>query len=83
MSGQGADFTAADGGPRGALHATLREVEDGVFRAEYHAEMNPERPHEAREIPDFHVGTDRDAVRLWVEQMAPGMGYSGVVWHDA
>ena len=65
----------------GTLQAVLREVEPGVFRAEYSGEINPDDPDE-REIPDFHVGTDAEGVRLWVEQMASGLGYDEVVWDD-
>lgn len=64
---------------RGALHATMREVEDGVFRAEYTGEINPKNP-DAREIPDYHVGTSATDVKIWVEQMAQQMGYTRVVW---
>lgn len=66
--------------PSGDFHATLREVEPGVFRAEYSGEMNPDHPG-ARELPDFHVGTSRAGVKTWVEEMARGLGYSRVVWH--
>ena len=65
--------------PRGALHAVLRKVEDNVYRAEYPGEINPQDP-DAREIPDYHIGTSATDVRVWVEQMARGMGYSRVVW---
>ena len=63
----------------GVLHAVLREVEPGLFRAEYSGEINPDRPDE-REIPDYHIGTDAAGVRNWVEEMAAGMGYERVVW---
>lgn len=66
-------------GSLGDFHASLREVEQGLFRAEYSGEINPENP-DAREIPDFHVGTSAQDVRIWVEQMAQGLGYSRVVW---
>lgn len=65
---------------RGALHATLREVESGVYQAEYKGEMNPESPADERAFPDMHVGTDRDGVRMWVEEMARAMGYERVEW---
>jgi hypothetical protein len=54
-------------------------VEDGVYRAEYTGEFNPEKPDE-REFPDFHLSTSVESAKLWVEQMARGMGYSSVVW---
>jgi hypothetical protein len=63
----------------GDLHASLREVEAGVFRAEYSGEINPENP-DARASPDYHVGTSADDVKIWVEQMALGLGYNRVVW---
>ena len=63
----------------GTLHAILREVEPGLYRAEYSGEINPDNPDE-REIPDFHVGTDPAAVTNWVEEMAIGLGYDQVVW---
>ncbi len=64
---------------KGSLHAMLREIEPGLYRAEYTGEMNPQDPDE-REIPDFHIGTDPIGVRNWVEEMAIGMGYDRVVW---
>jgi hypothetical protein len=64
---------------RGQLHATLRQVEDGLYRAEYRGEFNPDE-HDEREIPDFHIGTSMADVKVWVEQMAAGMGYDRVVW---
>lgn len=64
---------------RGEFHATLREVEAGVFRAEYRGELNPEHP-DAREFPDYHVGSSPNDVKIWVEQMAHSMGYARVVW---
>lgn len=63
----------------GVLHALLREVEPGLFRAEYTGEINPENPDE-REIPDYHIGTDAAGVKNWVEEMAKGLGYDSVVW---
>jgi len=65
----------------GILHATLREVSSGLFSADYGGEINPQDA-DAREMPDSHIGTDRDGVRMWVEEMAKGMGYERVVWDD-
>ena len=65
--------------PLGEFHASLRQVEDGVFRAEYSGEINPENP-DARAIPDVHVGTSAAEVKIWVEQMATNLGYTHVVW---
>ena len=63
----------------GVLHARMRQVEDELFRAEYRGEINPE-PSDARDIPDYHVGTSATEVKIWVEQMATGLGYDRVVW---
>jgi hypothetical protein len=65
--------------PLGEFHASLREVEQGLYLAEYNGEINPENP-DAREIPDTHVGTSAREVKLWVEQMAVSLGYERVVW---
>ena len=67
--------------PLGEFHASLRQVEEGVFRAEYSGEINPENP-DAREIPDVHVGTSAAGVKIWVEQMAQNLGYMHVVWDN-
>ena len=64
---------------RGTLHAVLREVEQGLYRAEYRGELNP-RDSDARDVPDFHIGTDAAGVKKWVEEMAAGLGYEKVVW---
>jgi hypothetical protein len=66
----------------GTLRARLREVEPGVFSAEYPGEMNsadtgPET------FPDAHIGTDASGVRTWVEEMALGLGYKRVVWEPS
>jgi hypothetical protein len=66
--------------PKGPLRARLRHVA-GVYRAEYSGEINPSDPDE-REIPDYHIGSDPDEVRNWVEEMARGMGYSEVRWTE-
>jgi hypothetical protein len=63
------------------FQANLREVESGVFRAEYSGEINPERPDE-REIPDYHVGSSANEVKTRVEQMALGLGYGRVLWDE-
>ncbi len=64
---------------RGELHAALRKMPDGTYRAEFPGEFNPDHPDE-REFPDFHLSTSMQSVKLWVEQMALGLGYSRVVW---
>ena len=65
----------------GTFHASLREVEPGLFRAEYVGELNPENP-DQRAFPDFHLGTNARDVKIWVEQMARGLGYEQVVWDE-
>ncbi len=65
--------------PLGEFHASLRQVGEGLFRAEYSGEINPENP-DAREIPDIHLGTSAAEVKVWVEQMAKDLGYTHVVW---
>lgn len=65
--------------PLGEFHASLRQVEDDLFRAEYSGEINPDHP-DARAIPDVHLGTSAAEVKIWVEQMAQNLGYTRVVW---
>jgi hypothetical protein len=65
----------------GVLHARMRQVEDELFRAEYSGEINPEQG-DARNMPDYHVGTSATEVKIWVEQMATGLGYDRVVWDE-
>ena len=65
----------------GEFHASLRQVEPAMFRAEYVGELNPENP-DQRAFPDFHVGTSAQDVKIWVEQMARGLGYERVVWDE-
>ncbi len=65
----------------GLLHARMRKVEGELFRAEYSGEINPD-PSDARDIPDYHVGTSAAEVKIWVEQMATGLGYDRVVWDE-
>jgi hypothetical protein len=67
--------------PSGVFHARMRQVEDELFRAEYSGEINP-APTDARDIPDYHVGTSAQDVKIWVEQMAEGLGYERVVWDE-
>ena len=68
--------------PDSKLRAVIRQMPDGMFKAEYTGEINPENP-DAREIPDSHLGTSETEVKAWVEQMAKGMGYTHVVWEPA
>jgi hypothetical protein len=63
------------------LHAVLREVEPGLFSADYPGELNAgDGP---GTLPDSHIGTDAGSVRTWVETMAAGLGYDGVAWETA
>jgi hypothetical protein len=64
---------------RGEFHVAIREMEPGVFRAEYRGELNPDNPDE-RELPAFYVGSNVAGVKIWVEQMARSMGYHRVDW---
>jgi hypothetical protein len=66
----------------GTLRARMREVEPGVFSAEYPGEMNSDDAG-PETFPDAHIGTDATGVRIWVEEMAAGLGYDRVVWEPA
>jgi hypothetical protein len=35
-----------------------------------------------RDIPDYHLGTSIADVKIWVEQMALGLGYEQVTWDE-
>jgi hypothetical protein len=67
--------------PLGEFRARMRQVEPGLYRAEYSGEINPENPDE-REIPDYHLSTSIADAKVWVEQMARGLGYEHVVWDE-
>lgn len=64
----------------GSLHARIAEVEPGLFKAEYVEGDREYGAVDAVSIPDLHIGTSRDGVKMWVEQMAANMGYREVVW---
>ncbi len=66
---------------RGPLHASVQEVSSGLYSARYSGEINPDSAG-AEAIPDAHVSSSPEGVRTWVEQMAHGMGYDGVIWED-
>ncbi|MDQ2802256.1 MAG: hypothetical protein M3Y41_06090 [Pseudomonadota bacterium] len=70
-------------GSRGDLHASVDEVEKGLFRAEYNRgatdELDPDKP-DSRALPDSHVATSLQAAKAWVEALAVQDGYRGVVW---
>lgn len=65
--------------PTGEFHANLQQVEEGLYRAQYSGEINPDKTDE-RDIPDYHLGTSAVEVKSWVEQMARGLGYDKVIW---
>jgi hypothetical protein len=67
--------------PLREFHARMKQVENGLYRAEYSGEINPEHP-DQRDIPDYHLGTSVPDVKVWVEQMASGLGYDRVVWDE-
>jgi hypothetical protein len=54
----------------GDLHAVLRKVEGGLYRADYSGEINPDGA-DARAIPDMHVGTSAAEVKTWDELPLP------------
>lgn len=64
----------------GILHATMEEVEPGLFRADYPGEMNGSDDPPGGQLPDRHIATNRDDVRVWVEEMAVRLGYERVEW---
>ncbi|WP_428487455.1 hypothetical protein [Rhodopila sp.] len=66
-------------GTFGTLHAILREVEPGLFSAEYRGEMNQDQAG-VEAFPDSHIGTDASGVKQWVEEMAIRLGYDRVEW---
>jgi hypothetical protein len=65
---------------RGVLHATMQEVEPGLFQAEYPGEMNGEDDPSGGQLPDRHIATSRQDVQTWVEVMAVELGYEQVEW---
>ncbi len=65
----------------GSLHARITEVEPGLFNAEYVEGDREFGDVDAVSIPDSHISTSRDGVKMWVEQMAANMGYREVVWN--
>ena len=66
---------------RGVFHPRLDQVEPNLYRAAYSGELNPDNPDE-REAINFHIGSDADGVRMWVEEMAKRLDYSEVVWEQ-
>lgn len=66
---------------KGTLRAILREMEPGLFKAEYPGEMNQDQSG-IETFPDSHIGTDASGVKQWVETMATQLGYQRVVWES-
>ena len=64
----------------GILHASMQEAEPGLFRADYPGEMNGWDVPAGGQLPDRHIATSRDDVRLWVEEMAARLGNERVEW---
>jgi hypothetical protein len=58
-----------------------RGRDEGLYRAEYSGEINPENSNQ-QDIPDYHLGTSIAEVKIWVEQMALGLGYKEVTWDE-
>ena len=73
---------------KGRFRARLEEAGPGLYRALYRGEINPDGPADdtlaqgPEILPDMHLGNDPEAVKLWVEQMARGMGYEHVEWES-
>lgn len=65
------------------LHAVVEKVEPGLFRASYAADPDQDGalPGTAA-MPDSHIATSHDSVRLFVEQIARGLGYDGVAGRE-
>jgi hypothetical protein len=68
-------MATVQGAAHSDFHASIREAEAGVFRAEYRGELNPDHPDEW-EFSDYHIGISVADVKLWTEQMARMMGYA-------
>jgi hypothetical protein len=63
------------------MHASMREVETGLFNAEYFGADDLKGGHPER-FPDTHNSTDANALKTWVETMAVEMGFTSVVWDE-
>jgi hypothetical protein len=75
-------------GDKGVFRARLEQDRGGLFRAIYRGDLNATEPRTEVEgegpqvLPDMHIGTDPDAVRVFVETLARDRGYSRVVWEE-
>jgi hypothetical protein len=68
-------------GHRGDFHARIREVEKGLYLAEYTGELNPDNP-DQREWADSHLATSLDDANVFVENLARTENYRRVVWES-
>jgi hypothetical protein len=59
------------------LHATLCEVERGLFQVCYRMEG---AIFDGRGLPSYQIGTCASEARLLIEQQAKDRGYVSVVW---
>jgi hypothetical protein len=59
------------------LHATLCEVERGLFHVTYRMEGAGLGKHH---LPLYQLGTNASEARLLIEQQARERGYAAVVW---
>lgn len=72
-------------GAKGTLHARIRKMEPGVYRAEYPGELNPQpnrqNPPE-RILSDYHLADSVEAAKYFVESMARELDYREVIWDE-
>jgi hypothetical protein len=59
------------------LHATLCEVERGLFQVCYRMEG---AIFEEQDLPSYQIGTCASEAQLLIEQQARECGYASVVW---
>ena len=76
----------ADSG-KGAFHARMEVAEPGLYRALYRGVANANNPEAVltegpQVLPDTHIGTDAPGLKMWVEQLASGLGYDRVEWES-
>ena len=64
----------------GLLHARMRKVEGELFRASTAAKSYPDPAMQG--TSRTLIGTSAAEVKIWVEQMATGLGYDRVVWDE-
>lgn len=66
-------------GAKGDFHASIRQVEPGLYKAEYTGDLNPAHP-DAREWPDSHIANTLAEAKGFVEELARSLNYRRVVW---